>query len=74
MSVGGYTGSPIRIKPCEGRNQQAKGLALSISLSTDSLVCGPCRDDFRRVLADLTYVARWEKGKSVGNNINCFGT
>ena len=26
----------------------------------------------RRVLADATYVPRWEKGKRVGSNISCF--
>ena len=45
-----------------------------MSLSTDSLVCGPCRDDMRRVLADATNVPRWEKGEMVESNINCFDT
>ena len=58
--------------PNEWRNQPAKDLALSMSLSTDSLVCGACRDDMRRVLADATYVPRWEKGERVGSNISCF--
>ena len=26
----------------------------------------------RRVLADATYVPRWEKGERVGSNISCF--
>ena len=58
--------------PNEWRNQPAKDLAFSMSLSTDSLVCGACRDDMRRVLADATYVPRWEKGERVGSNISCF--
>ena len=60
--------------PNEWRNQPAKELALSMSLSTDSLVCDVCRDDMRRVLADATYVhvPRWEKGERVGSNISCF--
>ena len=58
--------------PNEWRNQPAKDLALSMSLSTDSLVCGACRDDMRRVLADATYVPRWEKAERVGSNISCF--
>ena len=58
--------------PNEWRNQPAKEFALSMSLSTDSLVCDACRDDMRRVLADATYVPRWEKGERVGSNISCF--
>ena len=61
MSGGDIPGSPLCINPCEWRNQHAKELALSMSLSTDSLVCGSCRDDMRRVLADATYVPRWKK-------------
>ena len=34
-----------------------------MSLSTDSLVCGPCIDDMRRVLADATYVYTYVGGR-----------
>ena len=36
---------------------------LSLNVSTESLVCRPCRDDITRVLANPAYIPRWKKGE-----------
>ena len=56
---GDILGSPPLYKTLRvEESEQAKELALSMSLSTDSLVCSPCRDDMRRVLADARCTER----------------
>ena len=43
------------------RNAQACDFVANIGITPDNLVCHPCRDDVRRVLANPSHVPRWEK-------------
>ena len=49
--------------PSQWKNEQARKLATSLQVHTNSLVCRPCRQDVSRLLADHTYVPRWREKK-----------
>ena len=43
------------------QNAQATQYIQTLGIAFDSLICRPCRDDVRRVLADPSHVPRWSK-------------
>ena len=45
------------------QNSQATQYIQTLGIALDSLICRPCRDDVRRVLADPSHVPRWSKRK-----------
>ena len=45
------------------QNSQATLYIQTLGIALDSLICRPCRDDVRRVLADPSHVPRWSKRK-----------
>ncbi len=57
--------------PANWKCEDARTLALSLKVTSDSLVCSACRKDVTRVLADNTYKPRWEKLKESIEKTTC---
>ena len=43
------------------QNAQACELVSKLGITLDDIICRPCRDDIRRVLANCSYIPRWGK-------------
>ena len=49
----------------------ARRYVLSMVMSSDSLVCRPCRQDVTRVVADPSHTPRWERGRTNSKSPCC---